>query len=179
MSNQEVFFNSIKRALEEGTSQESGIVLVKLIGSGLLFSFLTIYLLHHRSSIRREITIWIKYLTGDADFADRRRRASYPVSIIVPMSSRPLERHRTVNISKGGMFIHTRRPFELKTSFQFILELNKTTLIKGTALVRWVKPSSDPDTPAGMGCEFIGLTEGEKNLIRLFLRSRKTRFFKG
>lgn len=173
-----IFFRSVREAMVRGITAQDLFEIIAVVGVSLGFSFSIIWILRHRRMLRREITFWFKLLAGKAEWSDRRWEASYPVSIVIPMSPKPLERHTTVNVSKGGMFLKTMQPYDLNTSFEFILYLSDQEKISGTALVRWVQSQQTLNTPRGMGVEFIGLSENDLNKIRLFLRSRDTREYK-
>jgi type IV pilus assembly protein PilZ len=72
----------------------------------------------------------------------------------------------TRNISKGGTFIRTDRPLELKTEFVFALTvrgLAEPLRLRGR--VKWVVPPAQAtaDSPAGMGIEFQYSTDEERN----------------
>jgi type IV pilus assembly protein PilZ len=71
----------------------------------------------------------------------------------------------TRNISKGGTFIRTDRPLELKTEFVFALTvrgLSEPLRLRGR--VKWVvtPAQATAESPAGMGIEFQYTTEAER-----------------
>jgi type IV pilus assembly protein PilZ len=71
----------------------------------------------------------------------------------------------TRNISKGGTFIRTERPLDVKTEFVFALTirgLQEPLRLRGR--VKWVVSPADaaPDSPAGMGIEFMYANDAER-----------------
>jgi type IV pilus assembly protein PilZ len=71
----------------------------------------------------------------------------------------------TRNISKGGTFIRTERPLDVKTEFVFALTirgLGEPLRLRGR--VKWIVSTTDatPSSPAGMGIEFMYVNEAER-----------------
>jgi|GEM_PF-5853532 len=169
---EERFFSSVRHALAQGYNQKDFYKIVLVLGVTLGFSLSIVWLLKNRYLLRRKFTFYLRVLFGKAELADRRWKVDTPVSIVIPLSNRPLERHHAVNLSKGGIFLKTFTPYALNTSFEFILQLDKGTRIKGLALVRWIHQESTASSPRGMGCEFVNLSEADTNKIRLYLRQK-------
>jgi type IV pilus assembly protein PilZ len=71
----------------------------------------------------------------------------------------------TRNISKGGTFIRTERPLDVMTEFVFALTirgLDEPLRLRGR--VKWIVSVADaaPDSPAGMGIEFMYANDQER-----------------
>jgi type IV pilus assembly protein PilZ len=71
----------------------------------------------------------------------------------------------TRNISKGGTFIRTDRPLGVTTEFVFALTikgLEEPLRLRGR--VKWVvtPANATPDSPAGMGIEFMYANDAER-----------------
>jgi type IV pilus assembly protein PilZ len=71
----------------------------------------------------------------------------------------------TRNISKGGTFIRTDRPLDVTTEFVFALRikgLEEPLRLRGR--VKWVVSvaAATPDSPAGMGIEFMYVNDAER-----------------
>lgn len=71
----------------------------------------------------------------------------------------------TRNISKGGTFIRTDRPLDVKTEFVFALTIRglpEPLRLRGR--VKWIVAPSDatPSSPAGMGIEFMYANDAER-----------------
>lgn len=71
----------------------------------------------------------------------------------------------TRNISKGGTFIRTDRPLDVATEFVFALTIRG--LVEPLRLhgrVKWIVATGDatPDSPAGMGIEFMYKNDEER-----------------
>lgn len=71
------------------------------------------------------------------------------------------------NISQGGMFIHSTSPQPVGTHFEFSCRLaDDYPVVAGKAKVVWVREEdAGPDSPAGMGCEFLELEGDSRQLI--------------
>ncbi len=71
----------------------------------------------------------------------------------------------TRNISKGGTFIRTERPLDVKTEFVFALTIRglpEPLRLRGR--VKWIVSPADAtaNSPAGMGIEFMYANDGER-----------------
>jgi len=71
----------------------------------------------------------------------------------------------TRNISKGGTFIRTERPLDVKTEFVFALTIRglpEPLRLRGR--VKWIVTTADatPNSPAGMGIEFMYANDEER-----------------
>ena len=71
----------------------------------------------------------------------------------------------TRNISKGGTFIRTERPLDVRTEFVFALTirgLSEPLRLRGR--VKWIVTPADatPSSPAGMGIEFMYVNDAER-----------------
>jgi type IV pilus assembly protein PilZ len=76
----------------------------------------------------------------------------------------------TKNISRGGTFIHTRKPLPVGTEFLFQLlvpTLDAPLEIRGR--VKWIVEAGDADGPAqpppGMGIRFLYASEDERRQV--------------
>lgn len=95
-----------------------------------------------RNNLRQAIELSVEYKRLNTFFADYTR-----------------------NISKGGTFIRTERPLDVKTEFVFALTIRglpEPLRLRGR--VKWiVKPAdAQPDSPAGMGIEFQYANDEER-----------------
>ena len=71
------------------------------------------------------------------------------------------------NISKGGVFIATDKPFPIDTVVAFDMRLPTLPQnIPVKAVVRW---SQGEKEPRGMGVEFIEISENELNALNVYL----------
>ena len=175
---QKIFFESVRNAMSEGFNKDDFIGIVLILGLTLGTSLVFMGLFRNRYQIRRGLVFWTRVLLGRAQWSGRRWKADYPVSVIVPLSSRPLEKHYTVNLSRGGMFVKTSLPYEVNTHFEFVLQLDDEVRIPGVALVRWVKREHEVESPPGIGCEFIKMSEDALKKIKIYLRRKKTRTYR-
>ena len=100
---------------------------------------------------------------------DRDRRASQRTAIELNVEYKRLNTFfadYTRNISKGGTFIRTERPLDVGTEFVFALTirgLDEPLRLRGR--VKWIVPLGDatPDSPAGMGIEFMYVDDAERH----------------
>jgi len=149
------------------------VVFLFLFAGIFAFGFFLSWAYRYRRRVRRAITYFFHRCRGLVSADSRRFDFEAPLAIILPFSSHPTARTATVNLSAGGMYIKTREPFAVRTSFQFHLELPGDGRVEGTALVRWVKPFSNEEYPAGMGVEFVQISSQDQNRIRAYLKRRK------
>ncbi|MET0401737.1 MAG: TIGR02266 family protein [Cystobacter sp.] len=81
-----------------------------------------------------------------------------------------------VNISPGGMFIRTREPQPVGTPVRFEVRIaDGQRMLKGSAVVRWSRPTEEVTGPAGMGIQFTELDESSQELIDRMLRLKSER----
>lgn len=100
---------------------------------------------------------------------DRRKYPRTPIELKVEYSKvNTFLVDYTMNISKGGTFIKTDRPFDVGTEFIFFLhvpEVKEPIRIKGK--VQWVLRKEDAKSgeEPGMGIKFIFESEEDKRKI--------------
>jgi type IV pilus assembly protein PilZ len=83
----------------------------------------------------------------------------------------------TKNISKGGTFIRTDTPLDVGTTFVFVLTVpepsfdNAPVSLELTGQVKWTVVTSDatPDSPAGMGIQFVFKDDTERARVETFV----------
>jgi len=101
--------------------------------------------------------------------------------VIVHMSSfQEARESRTVNIGRGGIFIQLdERLPELEETVDFSMDFHeaKDLRIKGSGIVKWVRPVSDERGPAGIGLEFSKLLGDSHFYLLNILNSIKTRSY--
>ena len=78
------------------------------------------------------------------------------------------------NISEGGLFIATEAPHKIGDEIDVELSLmGGGHRISQRVVVRWIRPSEAAGgLPAGMGVQFIELSEFEKEALQEFVNSR-------
>ena len=76
-------------------------------------------------------------------------------------------RARLEDLGEGGAFVDTSIPIPEGSEIEFRLQLpqEKEPLV-GKALVRWLQPT------VGMGIEFQGLSDADRERIKFFVASR-------
>jgi molecular chaperone DnaK len=83
------------------------------------------------------------------------------------------------NVSIGGIFIQSRKPYPAGTIIQFEVQLRGgDTIIRGKGRVIWSRPPSPPDQkpkPPGMGVKFLQLDKASHELIARIVESKKSR----
>ncbi len=78
-----------------------------------------------------------------------------------------------VNISPGGMFIRSREPQPVGTLVKFEVRIAEgVRVLKGSAVVRWVRPPEDLSGPSGMGLQFSELEPASQALVERMLRHK-------
>jgi uncharacterized protein (TIGR02266 family) len=82
------------------------------------------------------------------------------------------------DVSRGGIFVHSRQPFPVGTQLRLDLQLlNGTPLIVGDGTVHWTR-EPDPNKPAqvpGMGIRFSKLSGRSQQIIEAVLSQRTGR----
>jgi uncharacterized protein (TIGR02266 family) len=84
------------------------------------------------------------------------------------------------NISNGGLFLTAPKPLPIGT--KLVVRFTIPTLkdpVTATAEVRWARAGrmDAPDTPAGMGVQFLNLSPAVAAAIDAFIRKNDTLFF--
>lgn len=70
------------------------------------------------------------------------------------------------NISKGGLFIETRKPLPLGTQLKLKFRLpGSDRPIETDGVVQWVIDSSSGDSKPGMGVQFGSLSDADMDMI--------------
>ncbi len=78
------------------------------------------------------------------------------------------------NLSPGGMFIRSRTPQPVGTLVKFEVQIaGGVRVLRGTAVVRWVREAGDPEGPPGMGLQFQELDPVTQALIDRMLQLNK------
>ena len=78
-----------------------------------------------------------------------------------------------VNISPGGMFIRSREPQPVGTPVKFEVRIaDGLRVMKGSAVVRWVRPPEDLSGPPGMGIQFTELDSPSQSLVDRMLQRK-------
>ena len=78
------------------------------------------------------------------------------------------------NLSPGGMFIRTRTPQAVGTLVKFEVQIaGGVRVLRGTAVVRWVRETADEEGPPGMGLQFQELDPVTQSLIDRMLQLSK------
>lgn len=78
----------------------------------------------------------------------------------------------SANISTGGVFVKTPKPYKMGETF--ILELHlpdNTAPIKAKCEVRWVRPGGDTPDDSGMGVKFIMMSDGDRDRLQKMIGS--------
>ncbi|MFP2911695.1 TIGR02266 family protein, partial [Pyxidicoccus sp. 3LFB2] len=77
------------------------------------------------------------------------------------------------NLSPGGMFIRSRTPQPVGTPVKFEVQIaGGVRVLRGNALVRWVREVGDPAGPPGMGLQFEELDMASRALVDMMLQRK-------
>jgi uncharacterized protein (TIGR02266 family) len=78
------------------------------------------------------------------------------------------------NLSPGGMFIRSRTPQPVGTLVKFEVQIaGGVRVLRGTAVVRWVRDTANSEGPPGMGLQFQDLDPDTQLLINRMLQLSK------
>ncbi|WP_370643927.1 TIGR02266 family protein [Myxococcus sp. RHSTA-1-4] len=77
------------------------------------------------------------------------------------------------NLSPGGMFVRSRTPQPVGTPVKFEVQIaGGVRVLRGAAMVRWVREVGDPAGPPGMGLQFQELDEASRALVDMMLQRK-------
>ncbi len=78
------------------------------------------------------------------------------------------------NISEGGLFIATEAPYHVGEELDVELSMMGDGIpLKQRVVVRWVRPTEAAGgLPAGMGVQFLTLTDEDREMLQQFVDSR-------
>ena len=78
----------------------------------------------------------------------------------------------TENLSEGGMYVNTNRPFPIGTQLEITLDLDPGTQIHLKGIVIYIKrPFSDIfEHPSGMAIEFREINDNDRGILRDFIK---------
>lgn len=144
-------------------------IFIVCVGGGILIS--SIYI--KRFWWRRFLSYLWKRFLREAESGSFRRDLEIPILLIRQESGQAPERTRTIDVSRGGMFVKTNQPYPIRSTFPFRLQLSDKESIEGVGLVRWTQNQASSSHPAGMGVEFLDLSEREKTRIRAFVQRNR------
>lgn len=167
---------SVKHALDRGFDLPDVLPFAIISGAVLLLGLGSHQIWKHRHSIQRRLTYYRKRISGVASPTEKRFEAKTSVAIILPFPHKPTERTYTVNLSSGGMYVKMLEPYEVNTTFEFLLHLDDEEKIRGTALVRWRQQSWSEQHPSGMGCEFLDLSDEDRQKLKAFIKKQPRAF---
>ena len=78
----------------------------------------------------------------------------------------------TENVSEGGLFVATSAPMELGAELEIRLRLMGREPRTYPVVVRWIRPDAAAGgLPAGMGVQFLDLSEEERDRLQDFVDS--------
>jgi uncharacterized protein (TIGR02266 family) len=81
------------------------------------------------------------------------------------------------NISKGGLFLRSQKPYPVDTELQFEIQLKDgSSVLRGKGKVTWSQPPAGPgekQRTCGMGVKFIGLDAASKALVMRILEHKE------
>lgn len=110
-----------------------------------------------------------------------RRHSRVQVNVNVELTLPGLQKakqSRTLNISRGGMYICLKENFPAMGStiqFRILFLDRKWGPLEGEAVVRWVRKDSTAEMPAGIGVEFTHLSETTIKQLVSLLNEVRTR----
>ncbi len=82
----------------------------------------------------------------------------------------------SINVSRTGLFIRARDPAPVGSRVRFEYRLkDDSRIFRGTGVVRWSRPAAEakePDSPPGMGIEFVDLDPQSEDLVTHIVKTR-------
>jgi uncharacterized protein (TIGR02266 family) len=110
--------------------------------------------------------------------SETRRDKRAPLSLKVRFKSATLDEfleHYSQDISRGGLFIKSKKPMPEGTLLKFELQLkDESSVIHGVGRVVWTRPAdgASGDSPAGMGIKFIKMDPESRALVQQIVDAR-------
>jgi uncharacterized protein (TIGR02266 family) len=81
------------------------------------------------------------------------------------------------NISKGGLFLRSQKPYPVNTELQFEIQLKDgSSVLRGKGKVTWSQPPAGPgekQRTCGMGVKFMGLDAESRALVMRILEHKE------
>src|SRR5215510_11269690 len=107
---------------------------------------------------------------------DKRAPASLKVKYKSATVDQFIEQFGT-DVSRGGIFIKTKKPIEIGALLKLELQLNDASpVIHGIGRVCWRRENSaDPNVPSGMGIKFVKLEPESKTIVERIVQNRGDR----
>ena len=81
-----------------------------------------------------------------------------------------LTRSSTVDLSKGGIFISTPEPLKSGSSVSLSITTPDGENLEVKGMVRWLREDEVSGSKAGMGVEFVDISENDKKKIENMLK---------
>jgi uncharacterized protein (TIGR02266 family) len=82
----------------------------------------------------------------------------------------------SINVSRTGLFIRARDPAPVGSRVRFEYRLkDDSRIFRGTGVVRWARGAAEakePDSPPGMGIEFVDLDPPSEDLVSHIVKTR-------
>lgn len=107
-------------------------------------------------------------MTDDPSSRNARVNVTIKVSLKYPDRDTFVERF-SQNISRAGIFVRDPKPLPMGSRVAFDYRLSDNSqVMRGKGLVRWVRTpeeASEPDSPPGMGIEFVDLDPATEMLV--------------
>ena len=110
--------------------------------------------------------------------ADTRRDKRAPVSLKVRFKSATIDEfveQYSSDISRGGLFIKSKKPMKVGTLLKFELQLkDESRLIHGVGRVVWRREGEEAteQAPAGMGIKFIKMGGDSRTMVQQIIETR-------
>ncbi|MFW5878579.1 MAG: TIGR02266 family protein, partial [Myxococcota bacterium] len=100
---------------------------------------------------------------------EKRKTDRHGVSLLVKLrypDVRSFAERYASNLSKGGMFIVTREPRGVGSTLLLEVQIaGGQRVLRGEAIVRWVRSPGEPGGPPGMGLQFLELDQPSMDLL--------------
>lgn len=113
-----------------------------------------------------EYNSWVSIITRGEDMNDKRQHSRIKKSIRAEIhTSDGMTFSSTLDMSAKGVFISTPEPIDQGKEVSIIIPLTPTDHISVSGVVRWIR-GEDEDNRAGMGIEFVDISDVTLNVLR-------------
>lgn len=113
---------------------------------------------------------------------EERRDPRKPTALQIRFKSASIaefvEKHAK-DISRGGIFIKMKSPFQAGTLIKFEVRITEESMIHGVGRVAWCRQENKPDAPAGMGVKFIKIDEKSRPTLEAILAEKNSLSIQG
>jgi Tfp pilus assembly protein PilZ len=82
------------------------------------------------------------------------------------------------SIGRGGFFLAVERgTFRIQDTVQFHLQCSQGPSLKGTGIIRWIRPEVNGELPQGIGIEILSLNDDSSGYVCSWIQKNRPKSF--